>query len=97
MPTFVMLGNLTKDAIKKMGEEGKRQKQAYELAESLKCEVKALYYTMGEYDWIAIIDAPDNETALKGAIQLSAGGASRTKTMLAFPAEDVAKMTAEFK
>jgi uncharacterized protein with GYD domain len=52
---------------------------------------------MGEYDWIAIIDAPDNETALKGAIQLSAGGASRTKTMLAFPAEDVAKMTAEFK
>jgi uncharacterized protein with GYD domain len=78
MPTFVMLGNLTKDAINK-------------------CEVKALYYTMGEYDWIAIIDAPDNETALKGAIQLSAGGASRTKTMLAFPAEDVAKMTAEFK
>lgn len=95
MPTFVMLGNLTKDAVEKMSEEGKRQKEAYDLAKSLGCEVKALYYTMGEYDWIAIVDAPDNETALKGVIQLAAGGASRTKTMLAFPAEDVAKMTAK--
>ncbi len=95
MPTFVILGNLTEEAVKKISEEGKRQKNAYDLAKSLGCEIKALYYTMGKYDWIGIVEAPDNETALKGLLQLGAGGAARTRTMLAFPAEDFAKMTAE--
>jgi uncharacterized protein with GYD domain len=96
MPTFVLLGNLTAEAVSKIGVEGKRQKQAFDLAKKYKCEVKALYYTMGKYDWIAIVESLDNETALKALFELVAGGASRTRTMLAFPAEDVAKMTADF-
>ena len=95
MPTFVILGNLTSDAIEKLSEEGKRQQNAFELAKKYKCEVKGLYYTMGKYDWVAIVDAPDNETAMKALFELAAGGAARTRTMLAFPAEDVAKMTAD--
>ena len=97
MPIFVLLGGLTKESVTNIVEEGKRQKSAYDLAKSLGIEIKALYYTMGKYDWIAIIDAPDSETALKGLFQLGAGGGSRTHTMLAFTAEDVAKMTAEIK
>ncbi|MFW9967796.1 MAG: GYD domain-containing protein [Candidatus Thorarchaeota archaeon] len=95
MPTFVILGNLTSDAVEKLSEEGKRQKNAMDLAKKYGCDVKALYYTMGKYDWVAIVDAPDNETAMKALFELAAGGATRTRTMLAFPAEDVAKMTAE--
>lgn len=95
MPTFVMLGNLTSDAVEKLGEEGKRQKNAMDLAKKYNCEVKALYYTMGKYDWIAIVEAPDNETAMKAILELAAGGATRTRTMLAFPAEDFAKMASE--
>lgn len=95
MPTFVILGNLTSEAIENLSEEGKRQQNAFELAKKYKCEVKALYYTMGKYDWVAIVDAPDNETAIKALFELAAGKATRTRTMLAFPAEDIAKMTAE--
>jgi uncharacterized protein with GYD domain len=95
MPTFVLLGNLTEDAIEKIGEAGKRQKEAADIAKSLGCEIKALYYTMGKYDLVAIIEAPDNETALKGLFELSALGNIRTRTMLAFPADAVAKMTAD--
>ncbi|MFX1272913.1 MAG: GYD domain-containing protein [Promethearchaeota archaeon] len=95
MPTFVILGNLTSEAIENLSEEGKRQQSAFELAKKYKCEVKALYYTMGKYDWVAIVDAPDNETAIKALFELAAGKATRTRTMLAFPAEDIAKMTAE--
>ena len=97
MPLFVILGNLTGDAVEKLGEEGKRQKNAMDLAKKYGCEVKTLLYTMGKYDWVAIVEAPDNETAIKALLELAAGGATRTRTMLAFPAEDVAKMTAEFK
>ncbi len=95
MPTFVMLGNHTAEAVKKFGEEGKRQKNAFDLAKKYGVEVKAFYYTMGEYDWVVIADAPDNETALKAIMELAAGGFARTRTMLAFPAEEVAKMTAK--
>jgi uncharacterized protein with GYD domain len=95
MPTFVMMGNLTSDAIEKLNEEGKRQEQAFELAKKYKCEVKAFYYTMGKYDWVAIVEAPDNETQMKALFELAKGGATRTRTMLAFPGEEVAKMTAE--
>ncbi|MHA2380579.1 MAG: GYD domain-containing protein [Candidatus Thorarchaeota archaeon] len=96
MPTFVILGNLTSEAVEKLGEEGKRQKEALDLAKELGVEIKAFYYTMGKYDWIVIADAPDNETAMKGLLRLAAGGATRTRTMLAFPAEEIAKMTAKF-
>ncbi|UCE11178.1 MAG: GYD domain-containing protein [Candidatus Thorarchaeota archaeon] len=95
MPTFIIMGNLTEKAVEKIREEGERQKNAYDLAKQLGAEVKALYYTMGKYDWIGIVEAPDNETALKGLFMLGAGGFTRTRTMLAFPADDVAKMTAD--
>lgn len=95
MPTFVIMGNLTEKAIKDIKEEGQRQKNAFDLAKKYKVEIKAFYYTMGKYDWITIVEAPDNETALKGLFELAAGGFTRTRTMLAFPGEDVAKMTAE--
>jgi uncharacterized protein with GYD domain len=95
LPTFVIMGNHTSDAIEKMNEEGKRQQQAFELAKKYKCEVKALYYTMGKYDFVAIVEAPDNETQMKALFELAKGGAIRTRTLLAFPAEDIAKMTAE--
>jgi uncharacterized protein with GYD domain len=95
MPTFVIMGNLTSDAIEKLNEEGKRQQQAFELAKKYKCEVKGLYYTMGKYDVVAIVEAPDNESVMKALFELAKGAAVRTRTMLAFPAEDIAKMTAE--
>ena len=95
MPTFVIMGNLTSDAIEKLNEEGERQKGAFEIAKKYKCEVKAFYYTMGKYDVVAIVEAPDNESLMKGLFDLAKGGSVRTRTMLAFPAEDVAKMTAD--
>ncbi|MFX1263059.1 MAG: GYD domain-containing protein [Promethearchaeota archaeon] len=95
MPTFVIMGNLTSSAIEKMNEEGERQKGAYEIAKKYKCEIKAFYYTMGKYDVVAIVEAPDNESVMKALFELAKGGAARTRTMLAFPAEDVAKMTAD--
>jgi uncharacterized protein with GYD domain len=95
MPTFVILGNLTAEAVAKIAEEGKRQKQAFDLANKHNCEIKALYYTMGKYDLVSVVESPDDETILKALFELAAGGATRTRSMLAFPAEDVGKMTAE--
>ena len=88
-----MLGNLTAEAAKNPGETTKRQKNAFDLAKKYGVEIKAFYYTMGKFDWIVIADAPDNETALKALLELASGGTARTRTMLAFPAEDAAKMT----
>lgn len=57
--------------------------------------MKAFYYTMGQYDFIAITEAPSNEVAMKSLFIIGSGGAVRTETLVAIPAEKAAEIIKE--
>ena len=95
MPIFVILGNLTEKGIKTIKSAGKRQKQAKEIIESVGAKLLGLYYTMGKYDWLALVEGPSVEAAMKALFIFGQGGTNRTRTMVAIPAEDANKIISE--
>jgi uncharacterized protein with GYD domain len=46
---------------------------------------KAFYLTMGEYDMVAVVEAPDDAVLARFSLMLAAAGNIRTRTLKAFP------------
>jgi uncharacterized protein with GYD domain len=57
--------------------------------ESLGLKVIAQYALMGQWDFLNIIEAPDEATMAKAAVMLAARGTMRTQTLQALPIEDL--------
>jgi len=95
MLKFVILGNLTQQGIKTIKEAGKRQKQAEDIMKKVGCKLLSLYYTMGKYDWVAIVEGPDIESAMKGLFMFGMGGTNRTETLIGITGEEAVKLIGE--
>jgi len=63
--------------------------------EALGLRVHAQYALMGQYDFLNLIEAPDEQAMAKAAIMLAARGTMRTTTMPAIPVEDLIKRLSE--
>jgi uncharacterized protein with GYD domain len=92
---FIILGNITQKGIETIKKAGKRQKQANEIAESHGCKILSLYYTMGRYDWVAVVEGPDIESAMKSLFMFGRGGTNRTETLTAITGEEAVKLIEE--
>jgi len=51
------------------------------------------YYTIGEYDLVALVEWPSNEAALSLLFALGIGGWIRTTTLKAFTVEEIERVT----
>ncbi len=85
MPTYVMLVNWTDQGIRSIGEGPKRVDAAKALLKDMGGEFKSLYMTMGQYDLVAVYDAPDDAVAARFTLMLGKTGNVRTNSMKAFP------------
>ncbi len=92
MPEFIILGQFTQEGIKNIKDSPKRLENAKKLMESLGGALKVFYYTLGRYDFVAITEAPDLNSALKGAMMIGGEGSVRTETLVAYPAEKGAEI-----
>jgi len=57
--------------------------------------VEGFYLTMGRYDMILIVDAPNAETTAKIILQITSQGSVSTETLPAFPEEEYRKIISE--
>ncbi len=87
MATFVSLINWTEHGIKNFRESGKRADAFTEMVQKAGGTVKALYWTLGEYDIVSITEAPDAETATAVLLQVGSLGNVRSCTLEAFDRE----------
>ena len=85
MPTYVMLANWTDQGARQVKESPKRVDAAKRELAEMGGEFKFLYMTMGEYDLVAVYEAPDDAVAARFTLVLGQLGAVRTKTLKAFP------------
>lgn len=88
MPTYVTLLNYTDQGIATVESSPNRIEAAKELAEDLGGEFQAFYLTFGQYDGVAIIDFPDDETAAEYALTIGKGGNAGTETLKAFTEDE---------
>ena len=92
MPTYVSLLNLTQKGVETIKQSPQRVEAAKQMAKSAGGEIKAIYYTMGQYDIVVISEAPDDETAVRTSLAAAQQGNVRTQTLRAFPADDFMKI-----
>jgi uncharacterized protein with GYD domain len=95
MPTYVSLVNWTEQGVKAFRDTVDRAEAGEQLGAKLGGMLKALYWTLGPYDLVAISEAPDDETATAVALMLSSQGDVRTTTMRAFDADEMRRIIAK--
>lgn len=89
MARYVLLINWTDQGVRKFRDSLDRADAASKLFESLGGAMVDIYWTLGQYDIVAITDFPDDETATSALLGVAEGGNIRTTTMRAFDREGV--------
>jgi uncharacterized protein with GYD domain len=86
MPFFIAQGRFTRDAVRGMiAAPEDRTEAVNKLMESVGGKLVSWYLTSGEYDWLLVVDAPDQEAAMTAAIVAAGGGGvTDAKTSIAF-------------
>ena len=85
MPTYIMLANWTDQGARQVRDSPKRVDSAKKTLAEMGGKFKSLYMTMGDYDLVAVYEAPDDAVAARFTLLLGQLGTLRTKTMKAFP------------
>ena len=84
MAKHIMLINYTQKGIANIKESPNRAEAARGLARECGAEMTDLYLTMGEYDLVAIVEAPSDDAVARFALAVGSLGNVRTKTLKAF-------------
>jgi uncharacterized protein with GYD domain len=88
MATYIMLSTLTDEGAKTIKENPDRIKEVNQEIEALGVKVLAQYATLGPFDFVNIVEAPDNETIARVSAELSSRGSIRLQTLAAIPIDD---------
>jgi uncharacterized protein with GYD domain len=85
MPKYILLANWTDQGIRNIKDSAKRLDAGLALAKRQGCVYENFFMTMGGFDMVSVIEAPDDETLAKHVLTVAAGGNLRTVTLKAFP------------
>ncbi len=86
MPIYVLLSRLTDEGCETIKKNPERIKEVNKEVEEMGGKVISQYAILGPYDFINIVEAPDNETISKISLELASRGSVRIKTL---PAVDL--------
>jgi uncharacterized protein with GYD domain len=95
MPRYVALIDWTDQGVRSFKETLDRADMTDQIAESLGAKVVDLYWTLGAHDIVAILEAPDDETATAFLLSLGGRGNVRTKTLRAFNRNEMRSVVAK--
>ena len=91
MPTYIMLTRLTPDGVKTIKDNPARVHEVNKEVEQLGVKVVAQWATLGEYDFVSVVDAPDEQTMAKLSIEMGSRGTVMNQTLTAIDAEEFTK------
>ena len=80
MPTFIMLSTLTPEGVQTVKNNPQRIREVNHEVEQLGASVKAQWATLGQFDFVNIVEAPDAATIAKVSVVLGARGSSKLES-----------------
>lgn len=89
MPVYVMLTRLTDHGAKTVKENPERILEVDSQLSDMGLKVIQQYAVLGRYDFVNIVEAPDQMTLARIALELASRGSIRIETMAAIPVEDL--------
>jgi len=94
MPTYILLSTLTSEGRKTIKERPERIKEVNKEIEKFGAKVVEQYATLGRYDFVNIVEAPDNDTITRVSIELGSRG---TVHIMSMPAKAIDDFLSMFK
>jgi len=88
MATYVMLTTLTDEGRKTIKENPQRIKEVNKEVEAMGIKILVQYALLGPYDFLNILEAPDNKAIAKVAVELGSRGTLQTMTMAAMTIDE---------
>lgn len=89
MPTYITLLNWTDQGIRACADTAERADAFAVALQGAGARLVSIYWTVGPYDLVAIVEAPDDETAAAALLRLGAVGNIRSTTLRAFGRDEV--------
>jgi uncharacterized protein with GYD domain len=89
MSTYIILGRLTFRALDQMKEIAERDAKAAEIIKNAGGRMVFLYYTFGEYDFVAGIEAPSPDAMAKILLEIGKMGTVSTHTLTALTPDKI--------
>jgi uncharacterized protein with GYD domain len=88
MPTYIMLTKLTPEGIQTIKNNPARIREVNTEVAQLGAEVKAQWATLGRWDFVNVVEAPDEKTMARVSLELSSRGTAKYETLIAIPIDD---------
>ena len=88
MPTFVMLSTLTPEGLQTIKNNPSRIREVNKEIEQLGAAVKAQWAVLGRFDFVNIVEAPDEATMARVSLELGSRGTARYESLSAIPVDD---------
>jgi len=88
VPTYIMLAQLSSEGVQTVKNNPNRIKEVNKEVEQLGASVKAQWATIGQYDFVSVVEVPDEKTMARVSLELGSRGTSRYESMTAIPIDD---------
>ena len=95
MAKYISLVKYTQKGVENIKDSPNRLDAFKQVCQSMGAKVEGFYLTMGRYDLVVIVDAPDPETIAKIILTTASRGAISTETLPAFTEEEYRKIISE--
>jgi uncharacterized protein with GYD domain len=89
MPTFIALCSFTDQGIRSVKETTKRADAVKEAAKKFGVNMSQIYWTLGGYDLVTIVEAPSDESATAFMLAVGAAGNIRSQTLRAYSRDEM--------
>jgi uncharacterized protein with GYD domain len=89
MPRYVVLANWTDRGIRDVKHTTERMDHGGEVAEKHGSKLEQAYWTVGSYDMVTVIEAPDDEALSAYLLEIASSGNVRTTTLRAYDEEEM--------
>ena len=88
MPTFVLLSRLTPEGVQTVKNNPSRIREVNDEIEQIGATVKAQWATLGRFDFVNVIEAPDAQTMARVSLELGSRGTAQYESLTAIPIDD---------
>jgi uncharacterized protein with GYD domain len=88
MPTYILLTTLTSEGVQTIKNNPARIREVNREVEQLGAKVTSQWATLGRFDFINVVEAPDEATIARVSISLAARGSTKIQTLPALPIDE---------
>jgi uncharacterized protein with GYD domain len=92
MPTYITLFKYTTSGLQSIKDSTQRQRANQEALAALGLQLRGLYLTLGQYDQVAVYEAPNDEAVARATLIVGGQGVLTSETMRAFTPEETERL-----